>query len=67
MEASVIREMVIQDLIEALQTNELKLTKKKIEHKVANLESPIELRKLRRTVARIRTEIRRRELEKANN
>jgi large subunit ribosomal protein L29 len=67
MEASVIREMDIQDLVEALKTNELNLTKKKISHKVASLENPIELRKIRRTVARIRTEIRRRELEKANN
>ena len=67
MEASVIREMDIQDLVEALKTNELNLTKKKISHKVASLENPIELRKIRRTVARIRTEIRRTELEKANN
>jgi len=67
MEASVIREMDIQDLVEELKTNELNLTKKKISHKVASLENPIELRKIRRTVARIRTEIRRRELEKANN
>jgi large subunit ribosomal protein L29 len=67
MEASVIREMDIQDLVEALKTNELNLTKKKISHKVASLENPIELRKIRRTVARIRTEIRRRELEKAIN
>jgi|APLow6443716910_1056828.scaffolds.fasta_scaffold1216020_2 large subunit ribosomal protein L29 len=67
MEASVIREMDIQDLVEALKTNETNLTRKKIGHKVASLENPIELRKIRRTVARIRTELRRRELEKANN
>jgi large subunit ribosomal protein L29 len=67
MDASVIKEMDIQDLLEALQTNELNLTKKKISHKVATLENPIELRKIRRTVARIKTELRRRELAKASN
>ena len=63
MEASVIREMDIQDIKEAISENELSLTKKKISHKVAELENPIEIRKIRRTIARMKTELRRREVE----
>lgn len=66
MKASIIREMDSQELIEAIAEKELSLTKMKIGHKVAEIENPIEIRKTRRTVARMRTELRRRELEKAS-
>ncbi len=65
MEASIIKEMGTQDLRESLRENELTLTKKKISHKVAELENPIEIRKIRRTVARIQTELRKRQLEES--
>jgi len=65
MEASIIKEMGTQDLRETLRENELTLTKKKISHKVAELENPIEIRKIRRTVARIQTELRKRQLEES--
>jgi large subunit ribosomal protein L29 len=63
MKASVIKEMDIQDIAEAIKENEMSLTKKKISHKVAELENPIEIRNIRRTVARLKTELRKRELE----
>ncbi|MFT5600371.1 MAG: large subunit ribosomal protein L29 [Flavobacteriales bacterium] len=63
MKASVIKEMDIQDIAEAIKENEMTLTKKKISHKVAELENPIEIRNVRRTVARLKTELRKRELE----
>ncbi|MCB9194632.1 MAG: 50S ribosomal protein L29 [Flavobacteriales bacterium] len=65
MKASIIREMDSSDLIEAIAEKEMSLTKMKIGHKVAEIENPIEIRKTRRTVARMKTELRRRELEKA--
>lgn len=67
MKASIIREMDLQDLTEKIRENEMELTKKKVGHKIAEIENPILIRQIRRTVARMKTEIRRRELEKANN
>jgi len=67
MKASIIRELELQDLIDAIRENEQELTKKKVSHKIAEIPNPIEIRKIRRTVARMKTELRRRELEKANN
>jgi large subunit ribosomal protein L29 len=67
MKASIIREMDLQDLTEKIRENELELTKKKVGHKIAEIENPILIRQIRRTVARMKTELRRRELEKANN
>ena len=59
--------MDLQDLTEKIRENEMELTKKKVGHKIAEIENPILIRQIRRTVARMKTEIRRRELEKANN
>ncbi len=67
MKASIIREMDLQDLTEKIRESEMSLTKMKVGHKIAEIENPIEIRKIRRTVARMKTELRRRELEKANN
>jgi large subunit ribosomal protein L29 len=67
MKASIIRELELQDLIDAIRENEQELTKKKVSHKIAEIPNPIEIRKIRRSVARMKTELRRRELEKANN
>jgi large subunit ribosomal protein L29 len=66
MKASIIREMDSQDLAEAISEKEVTLTKMKIGHKVADVENPIEIRKTRRTIARMKTELRRRELEEAS-
>ncbi|CAG5079053.1 50S ribosomal protein L29 [Parvicella tangerina] len=66
MKASIIREMDTQDLTEAISEKEVTLTKMKIGHKVADIENPIEIRKTRRTIARMKTELRRRELEEAS-
>ena len=67
MKASIIREMDLQNLTDKIRENEMELTKKKVGHKIAEIENPILIRKIRRTVARMKTEVRRRELEKANN
>lgn len=67
MKASIIREMDLQDLNDSIREKEQELTKKKVGHKIAEIQSPIDIRKIRRTVARMKTELRRRELEKANN
>ena len=54
------------ELEEWLNDNSTNLTKLKMNHKTAELENPIELRDLRRNIARINTELRSRQILEAN-
>ena len=54
------------ELEELLTDTRTSLSKLKMNHKTAELENPIELRDLRRNVARILTELRSREIQEAN-
>ncbi len=54
------------ELEELLSDTKESLSKLKMSHKTAELENPIELRGLRRNVARILTELRSREIQEAN-
>ena len=54
------------ELEELLSDTRSSLSKLKMNHKTAELENPIELRDLRRNVARILTELRSREIQEAN-
>ncbi len=62
MEQSVINELKTEELFERLEDEKASLTKLSINHAVSQLESPIVLRQKRRTVARLKTEITKREL-----
>ena len=63
MKASEIKDLTKEELVEKLGDNTESLNKLKINHKVAELENPIQVRVVRRTVARIKTELRSRELQ----
>ena len=54
------------ELEELLLDNSNNLSKLKMNHKTAELENPIELRDIRRNIARINTELRAREIQQAN-
>ncbi len=54
------------ELEELLLDNSSSLSKLKMNHKTAELENPIELRDIRRNIARINTELRAREIQQAN-
>ncbi|MDG2370285.1 MAG: 50S ribosomal protein L29 [Flavobacteriales bacterium] len=54
------------ELAELLEDNSTNLSKLKMNHKTAELENPIELRDLRRNIARINTELKAREIQEAN-
>ena len=54
------------ELEELLLDNSSNLYKLKMNHKTAELENPIELRDIRRNIARINTELRAREIQQAN-
>ena len=54
------------ELEELLLDKSSNLSKLKMNHKTAELENPIELRDIRRNIARINTELRAREIQQAN-
>lgn len=62
MKQSVIKEMKTDELEERLQLEVEQYSKMKFNHTVSQLENPLVLRAKRRTVARIKTELRKREL-----
>ncbi len=65
MKQEVINEMSTADLVERLDAEEKQLTKMKLNHAVSPLENPMKIREYRRTIARIKTELRGRELQEA--
>ncbi len=60
-----LREMTTLELEDLLQDSSSSLTKLKMNHSTAELENPIELRTVRRNVARINTELKSREIQEA--
>ena len=55
-----------EELHEMLDNTQAELKKLKMNHKTAELENPIELRDIRRNIARINTELRAREIQQVN-
>ena len=56
--------MSTADLKEKLAETKAKLTEQRLNHAVNPMEDPMEIRKTRRTVARLATELTKRELQK---
>lgn len=67
MKIEVIREFRTDELKERLEEEKKQLTKMRLNHAVAALENPTKIREYKRTIARMKTELRRRELEKAKS
>ena len=63
MKQSVILELSNDDLLERLEEEQKQLTKLKLNHAVSPLENPNKIKDYRRTVARLKTEIHRRQLD----
>lgn len=63
MKQEVIKEMSTDDLQERLEAEEKQLTRLKLNHAVSPLENPMKIREYRRMIARIKTELRHREME----
>jgi large subunit ribosomal protein L29 len=63
MKQQVIRELSTPELIERLEEEESQLQKMKLHHKVSELENPRKISAFRRTIARLKTEMRRRVIE----
>lgn len=57
-----IQGLSMDDLVEKLYESEEKLLKLKLSHAVSEIENPMQIRNTRRLIARLKTEIRKREL-----
>ncbi|HKL40281.1 MAG TPA: 50S ribosomal protein L29 [Cryomorphaceae bacterium] len=62
MKAKDIRDLTTDELIEKLEIEEENFGKLRLNHTVAALENPMQLRAQRRTVARLKTVVRERQL-----
>ena len=62
MEQAVIKELSTPDLIDRLEEEKKQLTKLKLNHAVSPLENPNTIKDYRKAIARIETELRKREL-----
>jgi large subunit ribosomal protein L29 len=67
MKQEVIRELSTADLIERLEEERKQLVKLKLNHAVSPLENPNKIKAYRRTIARLLTEVKKRQLAESNN
>lgn len=54
--------LTTKEIVERLETEKLNLTKLRMNHAVSPLENPQQLKEVRRDIARLKTELRKREL-----
>lgn len=59
-----VRELETKDLVEKLENAVAALNTKKLNHQITPLENPSEIKAARRDIARMKTELRQRELNK---
>ena len=67
MKTSEIRELSTPDLLERIDTEKNVLVRLKLNHAITPLDNPKKLRDARLTIARLLTELRKRELDKKSN
>ena len=63
MKQSEIKELYVEELQEKFDMTKKSYTDLKLAHAISPLENPLQLRKVRRTVARLATELTKRELQ----
>ncbi|MBR5688351.1 MAG: 50S ribosomal protein L29 [Prevotella sp.] len=64
MKINEIRELETNDLVERLEGEEARLHQLRLNHAITPLENPMQLRALKKDIARMKTELRQRELNK---
>ena len=62
MKIAEIREIATNELAERIQTEVANYNQMVLNHSISPLENPAQIKKLRRTIARMKTELRQREL-----
>jgi large subunit ribosomal protein L29 len=63
MKASEIRELTDQELLERIDSEKSNLVRMKLNHSISPLDNPNKITESRRTVARLKTELRSRQLK----
>ena len=64
MKTSEIKGLSLKELVERIETETTKLHQMKINHSITPLENPSQIKTTRRYIARLKTELRQRELNK---
>lgn len=67
MKQKVIRELTTEEIRERLDEEQKQLAKLKLNHAVSPLENPNKIKAYRKIIARLKTELRKRELEEQSN
>ena len=62
MKTSEINEMAINEIIEKIDTERAELTRLELNHSISPLENPLQIRDLRRNIARLQTILRQKQL-----
>jgi large subunit ribosomal protein L29 len=62
MKITEIRELSTKELIERIDAETTSLNQKLINHSITPMDNPAQIKKLRRTIARMKTDLRQREL-----
>lgn len=66
MKQQVIREMTLEEIKERLEEEKKQLVRMKLAHAVSPLDNPHKMKEYKKTVARLHTELRKREIEAGN-
>lgn len=64
MKAKEIKELTTAEIAERLDAEKVKLNNMKLNHTISPLDNPLQIREARKTIARLATELRQRELTK---
>ena len=67
MKSSEIRELTTKELVERIDTEKTHLIRLKLNHTVSPLDNPLKITETRKNVARLKTELRKRELNENSN
>lgn len=67
MKQEVIRELGMADLIDRLEEEKKHLTRMRLNHAVSPMENPHQISENKKTIARLKTEQRKRQMEEENN
>jgi large subunit ribosomal protein L29 len=67
MKNSEIKELTTKELIEKIDIEKTQLTRLKLNHAVSPLDNPLKITQTRKDIARLKTELRKRELNENSN
>ena len=67
MKQDIVKDLTTDELKEKLADEKASLTKMRMSHAVSPIENPMKLRNSRKVIARLRTELRKRELANQSN